>query len=155
MKLEEKCFSVNKTSLDLLQSLRHAEMEVKTLKGYVLDLKARVTIYIPVKDCDIDRKLAEHINNYPDRAKLKVMFARESKGVYEFGSTRVHINLNREKLQVKVGGGYLSVDEFLDQYTPAELSKMERRDPFKRNNYEKLVSAKSHKVLVPQQMHNL
>jgi hypothetical protein len=31
-----------------------------------------------------------------------------------------------------VGGGYLSIDEFLDQYTPAELEKMERKDPLKK-----------------------
>ena len=30
---------------------------------------------------------------------------------------------------VRVGGGYLSIDEFLDQYTPAELEKLERKDP--------------------------
>jgi hypothetical protein len=30
----------------------------------------------------IDRKLAEYLNNYPDRSKLKIMFMRESEGVY-------------------------------------------------------------------------
>jgi len=33
---------------------------------------------------------------------------------------------------VRVGGGYLSIDEFLDQYTPVEIEKLERRDPLKR-----------------------
>lgn len=33
---------------------------------------------------------------------------------------------------VRVGGGYLSIDEFLDQYTPAELEKLERKDPLKK-----------------------
>ena len=36
------------------------------------------------------------------------------------------------KFIVRVGGGYLSIDEFLDQYTPAELEKMERKDPLKK-----------------------
>jgi hypothetical protein len=31
-----------------------------------------------------------------------------------------------------VGGGYLSIDEFLDQYTPLEMEKLERKDPLKR-----------------------
>ena len=39
---------------------------------------------------------------------------------------------------VRVGGGFLSVDEFLDQYTPEELAKLERRDPLKRFS-EKIV----------------
>jgi hypothetical protein len=33
---------------------------------------------------------------------------------------------------VRVGGGYLSIDEFLDQYTPIELDKMEKKDPLKK-----------------------
>ena len=33
---------------------------------------------------------------------------------------------------VRVGGGFLSIDEFLDQHTPQELAKLERRDPLKR-----------------------
>ena len=60
------------------------------------------------------------------------MFLRESEGVYEFGSRRVMVKVERDKIQIKVGGGYLSIDEFLDQYTPAELEKLERRDPLKR-----------------------
>ena len=95
-------------------------------------MKARIAVYIPVKGDATDKKLAEYINNYPDRQKLKIMFLRESEGVYEFGSKRVMVKVERDKIQIKVGGGYLSIDEFLDQYTPAELEKLERRDPLKR-----------------------
>ena len=57
---------------------------------------------------------------------------RESEGVYEFGSKRINVRVERDKIQIKVGGGYLSIDEFIDQYTPAELEKLERRDPLRR-----------------------
>jgi len=130
--LEDKVYTSNKTSLDLLTSLRDREVEVETLKSYIIDLKARISVYIPIKDCPTDKKLAEYINNYPDRQKLKIMFMRESAGVYEFGSRRVMVKVERDKIQIKVGGGYLSIDEFLDQYTPVELEKLERRDPLKR-----------------------
>ena len=83
--LEDKCYEANKASLELLAGLRDKEDETETLKQYVLDLKARIAIYIPVKGDPIDNKLAEYINNYPDRQKLKIMFMRESEGVYEFG----------------------------------------------------------------------
>ncbi len=43
---------------------------------------------------------------------------------------------------VRVGGGYLSIDEFLDQYTPVELDKMERKDPLKKFS-EKVAIQKS------------
>jgi len=56
------------------------------------------------------------------------MFLRESEGVYEFGSRRIFVRVDQDKINIRVGGGYLSIDEFLDQYTPLELEKIERRD---------------------------
>ena len=84
------------------------------MKQYVIDLKSRIAVYIPVKDDSIDRKLAEYINNYPDRQKLKIMFMRESEGVYQFGTKRVAVKVEKDKINIRVGGGYLSLDEFLD-----------------------------------------
>ena len=42
------------------------------------------------------------------------------------------MKVDKEKINIRVGGGYLSIDEFLDQYTPLELEKLERKDPMKR-----------------------
>jgi hypothetical protein len=62
--------------------LKDAEIEIETLKAYIIELKQRVAIYIPMRDDPIDRKLAEYINNFPERQRLKVMFMRESDGIY-------------------------------------------------------------------------
>lgn len=62
------------------------------------------------------------------------MFLRESEGVYLFGSRRIAVRVDNDKINIRVGGGYLSIDEFLDQYTPQELEKMQRNDPLKRFN---------------------
>jgi hypothetical protein len=102
------------------------------LRNYIIDLKSRIAVYIPVKNDLVDKRIAEYINNYPDRQKLKIMFMRESEGVYQFGSKRVAVKVDKDKINIRVGGGFLSIDEFLDQYTPAELEKIERKDPMKR-----------------------
>ena len=78
------------------------------------NLKHDVAIYIPVKEDLTDIKIAEYINNYPERQKLKVMFTRESEGVYEFGTRRVYVRVEKDKINVRVGGGFLSIDEFID-----------------------------------------
>jgi hypothetical protein len=109
-------------------------MEIQTLKQYIIDLKGRIAVYIPVKNDAIDKRLAEYINNFPDRQKLKIMFMRESDGVYQFGSKRVTVRVDKDKINIRVGGGYLSIDEFLDQYTPIELEKHGRNDPLKRHH---------------------
>ena len=72
------------------------------------------------------------MNNFPDRQQLKIMFLRESSGVYEFGTKRVEVRVTQGKILIRVGGGYMNIDEFLNQYTPLELEKFERRDPLKR-----------------------
>ena len=125
LQMEKRVFEANKTSLDLLE-------QVRKLEAYIMAMKDRIAVYIPVRTDPIDTKLAEYINNYPDRKKLKIMFMRESEGVYEFGSRKVMVKVERGKIQIKVGGGFLSIDEFLDQYTPSELEKLERVDPLKR-----------------------
>ena len=48
--LEDKVYVSNKTALDLLTNLRDRELEVETLKTYIIDLKARIAVYIPVKE---------------------------------------------------------------------------------------------------------
>ena len=57
---------------------------------------------------------------------MKIMFMRESEGVYQFGSKRVAVKVEQNKIIIRVGGGYMSIDEFLDQYSPTEIEKIGR-----------------------------
>jgi len=144
--LENKLYAQQRQSLELLKKVKKIEgqnedmmaeieamrAEIETYRNYIIDLKARIAVYIPVKDDVIDKRIAEYINNYPDRQNLKVMFMRESQGVYQFGSKRIIVRVEKDKINIRVGGGYLTIDEFLDQYTPTELEKLERKDPMRK-----------------------
>jgi len=99
--LEEKVYNANKTSLELLKQLKEADEEIGQLKAHVIELRQRMSIYIPFTDDDIDVRLAEFINNYPERQKMKIMFLRESQGVYQFGSRRVAVNVMKDKINSK------------------------------------------------------
>lgn len=83
--IEDKMYKANVTSLDLLKQLKEAEQENEHLKSYIIDMKQKMMIYIPAKDDHVDAALAEYINNYPDRKRLRIMFIREQPGVYSFG----------------------------------------------------------------------
>ena len=130
--LEQKVHKANNTSLELLRQLKDAESEIDALKEYIIELKSRVAVYIPVREDDVDKRLAEYINNYPDRSKLKIMFMRESEGIYLFGTRKIYVRVEQGKIIIRVGGGYLTIDEFLDIYTPVELERLERKDPLKK-----------------------
>ena len=57
---------------------------------------------------------------------------RESEGVYQFGSKRVAIKIEKDNIKVRIGSGYISIDDFLVQYTSLEMEKIERKDPNKK-----------------------
>ena len=134
--MEEKVYKSNKISLEILKHLKEAEEEAENNK--LKDKSFRSTlanvVYIPVKDDLIDRALAEYINNYPEREKLQVLFMRESEGVYQFGNKKISVKVEKDSIKIRVGGGFLSIDEFLDQYTGYEAEKLERLDPMRKIN---------------------
>ena len=52
-------------------------------------------VYIGKNQDQIDLGLAEFVNKYPEREKLKIMFIRESEGVYKFGSKKIYIKVEK------------------------------------------------------------
>ena len=112
--LEKRTFQANQTNIELMRKSRDLELENQSLKNYIVDLKAKLAIYVPVKDDSVDQQIADFLNNYPDRHKLKIMFMRECRGIYHFGTKRVNVRIENSKIQIRVGGGFLSIDEFID-----------------------------------------
>lgn len=92
--------------------------------------------YVPVKGDEVDEALAHFINNYVDKSKLQVMFIRLSPGIYSFGSKKICIKVDNGRITIRVGGGYLRIEEFLEKYTTVELEKSIREgiDPMGGSN---------------------
>ena len=63
--LEKRMFEANKRSLETLREMREQEIENTNLKSYIIELKAKVAVYVPVKTDPVDLKIAEYFNNYP------------------------------------------------------------------------------------------
>ena len=58
-----------------------------------------------------------------------------SEGNYLFGSRKIFAKIMNGQLVVRVGGGYMGINEFIDAYGQSEYEKMEARrskglDPF-------------------------
>ena len=92
-------------------------------------------MYMPVKGDEVDCALADYLNNYHDKGSMQVMFIRLQPGIYSFGSKKVCIKVDNGKISVRVGGGYMRIDEFLDKYTTVEVDKSIREgiDPMGRD----------------------
>lgn len=96
-----------------LDGLAGLESEVATLKS--VNHRLRYSVYIPKKDDTVDRMLGGYINGRPEDDPLKIMFLRESEGVYRFGQKRVYIKAEKGgKIVVRVGGGFMGIEEFID-----------------------------------------
>jgi len=48
-----------------------------------------------------------------------MLFVRETEGVYTYCKKKVFIKINEnERLIIRVGGGYMSLEEFIDTFNP-------------------------------------
>ena len=90
-------------------------------------------IYIGHRKDKVDIVLGNFINTFPEREKMKILFLRESEGVYQFGQKRVYIKIGKgNQLVVRVGGGYMLIQDFIEQYTSQEVDRIQRKDVISR-----------------------
>jgi len=90
-----------------------------------LELKKRRPVYVPVKEDIVDVAVGEFVNTRED--PLVVPFLREDHEIYNFGTKRVYVKLEKGKVIIRVGGGFMQLAEFIEIYTPVELEKQENR----------------------------
>jgi len=62
----------------------------------------------------IAQKLALYINKAPIRLRSKMHFEREAPGVYRFARKKIFMKLEGETIVLRVGGGFLTLDEFIE-----------------------------------------
>ena len=90
-----------------------------------------LSVNVATKDDQIDKALCKYMNDAQDieLKQFKILFMRECEGVYQYGSQRVSMKLDKKgEVKVKTGGGYLSVEEFINNNQEVERQKVVRRD---------------------------
>lgn len=84
--------------------------------------KPRVTKYVAKKKDPVDAMIGDYIND----TGLQVPIRRLGNGYYYFGSRKIFAKIINGKLVIRVGGGYMSIDEFVEHYAQAELNRQEQ-----------------------------
>ena len=82
-----------------------------------------VFVYHPVKDDIVDKRLAEYINTAPAKMRNNMRFEREAEGIYKYGKKRVFMKIEKDQIIIIVGGGYLTIEEFIEQYCDSDTNK--------------------------------
>jgi hypothetical protein len=127
--MNDKVYETEKCLIYLKNVVADKEDYAVNLKKMILEMKDQASVYIAVSDDVIDKRIAEWINSSNDPNKLTKLFIRERDGVYQFGSKRIYVKIENDKIFIRVGGGFLTLDEFLRIHVPIELEKMATKDP--------------------------
>ena len=138
--MEKESYDLKNIQLELIESLKEAEAQndlaeekIQDLLRIIEELEQFQAVYIPKRLDPVDQSLANYINNYPEKKKLQIMFLRESEGVYQFGQRRVYVKVEKgNQILVRVGGGFMHIDDFIEQYTDSEVAKIERHNVVER-----------------------
>lgn len=79
-------------------------------------------VYKATKGDLVDEMLAKYINI----ANCPVPIKRLGGGFYLFGLKKIYAKIMNGKLVIRVGGGYMIIEEFISSYAQAELNKLEQ-----------------------------
>lgn len=147
--IEEK----NRIIAQLEKDIQLAEEEIERLKGIVDDLHRKIAdrdaeieklqklidehnrriaqleaeigdapppeiLYQAKKGDLVDEMLAQYIQNCPVPVK------RLGDGFYLFGTKKIYAKIMNGKLVIRVGGGYMFIEKFIDTYAEQELAKI-------------------------------
>lgn len=101
------------------QVRRDLDLRYGALKKDLRAMKS-VKAYKPVKGDEVDEMFAAYIN----KNKLAIPVKRIDGGKYVFGSRNIMAKIINGKLVIRVGGGYMSAEEFIEQYGKIEMLKL-------------------------------
>ena len=102
IEMEQEIFEMETTQLELVEQLKSLEFSNEGLQIKIRQLieaneklEKGQAVYIGHKYDKVDKALGSYLNHFPERSDLKIMFLRESEGVYQFGQKRVYVKIEK------------------------------------------------------------
>lgn len=110
----------------ILQYLRDKDAEVLALKKVMGEIQKQKAAYVPVRGDFIDNQLANFLNSSP--IPIEIPFTRLEQGIYLFGTKRVVLRVENIGIVIRVGGGFIKIEEFINNQTVFEVGKIKERE---------------------------
>ena len=102
--------------------IERLKIAIRNLEKKPAPVKAPKIEFVPVKGDDIDALLAEAMNQF----ECDIPLTRLGGGFYLFGTKKIFAKIMNGRLVVRVGGGYMVIDEFLATYSDMELIRINK-----------------------------
>lgn len=80
-------------------------------------------MYKAIANDDIDQEFAKFIN----KSNLPFEVKRLGKNEYLFGSKKIIAKMVNGRLLIRVGGGFMYVEQFIQQYAKIEIMKLRKQ----------------------------
>lgn len=100
--------------------LRQIEEKLRLVGGEGL----AANLYNAIKGDMVDELLAKYIN----MTQCPVPIKRLGNGYYLFGSKKIFAKIMNGKLVIRVGGGFMVIEEFIATYAEQEMKKMQNME---------------------------
>jgi len=115
-------YSLLELNVEIKKKLRQLLAEIDGLSKWIIESKKKYMAkkaksppqksYVAAKGDEVDEMLAKWINMHG----CTIRFERLGGGFYMFGSKKIYAKIMNGKLVIWVGGGYMSIDEFMKHY---------------------------------------
>lgn len=66
--------------------------------------------------------------------------------MYQFGSKKIFIKQEQDKILIRSGGGFISIEEFLNLFSQREMDILSRQDPLAQHAKNKAVARKANQM---------
>ena len=99
---------------------------VETLQGDKEDLDrmlSEAVAKIPPAKAEGKDQIDQLLVEYMLAHRIQNPFVRIAEGLYSFGTKKVSVTVKNGSIIIRVGGGYMFLEEFLRIYLPAETAK--------------------------------
>ena len=117
--IREQCCKIN----SIMDSVADKDSECDRVRAVMGEIKERHPPFIPKLDDPVDVALFEFIKSC--EMPIPIPFTREESGVYLFGTKRIFLKLENGNIVIRIGGGYTTILNFIEIYTPIELERQE------------------------------
>ncbi len=137
VKLEEEREVAEDKVNELEALVAKRDEEIQEMEGYLAE-KERIISQLEAKLKALDNKpaqpkpllkgdlLDEMIGQYIFQANCPVPIKKLGNGYYIFGTRKIYAKILNGKLVIRVGGGFMIIEEFINTYAEQELNKINK-----------------------------
>ena len=139
-----------------MKTFRYRDKEFDKMLEYWRELHKINFKYIAQKDDLVDAKLADFINKSDSEKRMKSLFVRLADGRYSYFTNQVIMQVKNNNLILRVGGGFMSIDEFIEQHNPISkhMRKLGQAHPFQSSMTQLPLSSSQKNFQWPNRKHS-